>query len=401
MVVCAPEDPLACGDGGDQGAALTRWNYGSCPERHVCRGGEELTAVFESLPLRLNIGLHGRKRAAWPDLGDLEGTELRALVLELGLERLHGGRRFVSFVGAPILSQRKARSAGVATAAGSQQHSRDNHREGEDRPHVEDHKEKNMTDTDEGQGGSPTLEDSSALVAVPYRDWMPQRSRTEPGGRESRLLYGGSFPRMADARARARWIDGEIAAMRPPDLGALRLEPVAAPLLRDVAKRWQASRVDVRESTLIQHRTALGRVLPVLGDRPIDAIAAADVSDLVAKMAGEGKARESIRKSVTALAMVLDYAGIDPNPARDRRHVKLPMEEPGEMEPPSAEHVEAVAHFLTIPYLIALLVLDATGARVGELEAATIEAFELTSGTAGPPSPYAALAEAATRLPRR
>jgi integrase len=42
------------------------------------------------------------------------------------------------------------------------------------------------------------------------------------------------------------------------------------------------------------------------------------------------------------------------------------------MEPPGVEHVEAVGWVLTVPYMIALLALDATGARVGELEAATL-----------------------------
>jgi integrase len=71
-------------------------------------------------------------------------------------------------------------------------------------------------------------------------------------------------------------------------------------------------------------------------------------------------------------AMVLDFAGVTPNPARDRVQVKLPLEEPDEPESPTVEHVEVVARFLTVPYLMALLTLDATGVRVGELEAARI-----------------------------
>jgi integrase len=191
------------------------------------------------------------------------------------------------------------------------------------------------------------------------------------GGREIVPRYAGAFTTKREAKIRRDWVAGELAAMRVPDLSALA-EPEAAPILREVARRWQDSRVDVRESTTIQHRTALGRVLPVLGDRPVDGIAPADVAELVARLDGDGKARESIRKSVTALAMVLDFAGIQPNPARDRVQVKLPREEPEEPEPPSADHVEAVAWLLTIPYLIALLVLDATGARIGELEAARV-----------------------------
>jgi integrase len=113
-------------------------------------------------------------------------------------------------------------------------------------------------------------------------------------------------------------------------------------------------------------------VLPVLGDRRIDAITAADVAELVAKLAGEGKARETIRKSVRAPAMVLDHIEITPNPARNRVQVRLPLEERRRWSRRSPTHVEAVAHLLTIPYTVALLVLDATGARVGELEATTL-----------------------------
>jgi hypothetical protein len=60
----------------------------------------------------------------------------------------------------------------------------------------------------------------------------------------------------------------------------------------------------------VQHRTTLGRVLPVLGDKRVDELTPADVAGLVAKLAEMRKARESIRKSVTALAMVLDLAGV-------------------------------------------------------------------------------------------
>ena len=56
---------------------------------------------------------------------------------------------------------------------------------------------------------------------------------------------------------------------------------------------------------------------------------------------------------------------------RDQR-VKLPLSEPDEVEPPHADHVEAAAWLLAPDYLIGLLALDATGARVGEVAAATI-----------------------------
>jgi len=204
--------------------------------------------------------------------------------------------------------------------------------------------------------------DGSARFRVEYR----------LGGRESRTQYAGSFPTKRDALARRAWVLGELAAQRAPDLKALSAEPTKAPTLTEIAARWQTSRVDVRDSTTTQHRVALGRVLPVLGRRRVDEIAPADVAELVGKLAGENYARESIRKTVTALSMVLDFAGITPNPARDRVQVRLPLAEPEEPEPPSAEHVEAVARLLAPAYRLALLVLDSTGCRVGELGAARI-----------------------------
>jgi hypothetical protein len=40
----------------------------------------------------------------------------------------------------------------------------------------------------------------------------------------------------------------------------------------------------MRESTTIQHHTALNRVLLVLGDRPVDALLPADVAEFVGKL---------------------------------------------------------------------------------------------------------------------
>lgn len=191
------------------------------------------------------------------------------------------------------------------------------------------------------------------------------------GGRESRARYGGSFVTKAEAKTRKAWVSGELAAMRVPDLAALAERP-AAPTFAEMAARWQASRVDVREGTRVQHAVALARALPLLGDRAVDEISPADIADLVAVLNEDGKKRETIRKSLTAAAMVLDFAGVTPNPARDRIQVKLPLEEPEEPSPPSADDVEAAAWMLTPTYRLAVVMLDWTGARIGELVGATV-----------------------------
>ena len=48
------------------------------------------------------------------------------------------------------------------------------------------------------------------------------------------------------------------------------------------------------------------------------------------------------------------------------------VEEASEPEPPTADAVEAVLWRLTPSYALAAIVLEATGARVGELEAVTV-----------------------------
>jgi integrase len=185
-------------------------------------------------------------------------------------------------------------------------------------------------------------------------------------GRDSKTRHAGSFRTRRLATIRAGYVERELAAKRAPDLRGEH--EVTVPTLVEVAQRWQASRVDVAASTATQHRTALNRVLPALGRSRVDEITPADVAHLVGSLAKDGKARESISKSVTALAMVLDFARVTPNPARDRVTVKLPREEPEEPNPPTAAHVEAVYRLLPSKHRLPLLFLDWSGARVSAID---------------------------------
>jgi hypothetical protein len=117
------------------------------------------------------------------------------------------------------------------------------------------------------------------------------------GGREISARYARSFATKAEAVARKRWVDGELAALRVPVLAVL-VEPAPSPTLRVIAERWTASRVDVSDATLTYHRSALNRAEPLL-DRAAHSITAADVAELVGELADAGKARETIRKTVT------------------------------------------------------------------------------------------------------
>jgi integrase len=195
------------------------------------------------------------------------------------------------------------------------------------------------------------------------------RVKFRVGGRESIARYAGTFKTMREAKIRRDWVAGELAAMRVPQIELLA--PVPAGTLKVIGDRWRASRVDVADATAITHRTNMGRILRVLGDKRVDAITVADVAQFVADLHAEGAARESIRKTLATLAMVLDFVGVTPNPARDRVAVKLPREDRVEVNPPTAAHVLAVHGLLGRASRLPLLVLDATGMRVGELAALT------------------------------
>jgi integrase len=174
---------------------------------------------------------------------------------------------------------------------------------------------------------------------------------------------------MREAKIRRDYVAGELAALRMPELGFA--VPQSAVTIRQAADRWQASRIDVAPGTAQTYRVALGRILPRLGDTPAEKIDAQTVADLVGELHAAGLKKQTIRKTIGTLAMVLDHLGIQPNPARDRLTVKMPREERRQVEPPTAEHVEAVVRLLPHRYRLPALVLDATGMRVGELEALT------------------------------
>jgi integrase len=190
--------------------------------------------------------------------------------------------------------------------------------------------------------------------------------RFKLGGREAKIEHAGSFKRKSDAVLRRNFVISLIAVGRGREIRQqLRSQVTTVVILTTAAERWQASRVDVAEGTAHTYRVALGRILPRIGHKPLEEIDVATITDLVAELSS--LKRESIRKTLNVLAMVLDHAKIDPNPVRDR-DVKLPRRERKEVNPPTAEHVEAVHRLLPSRYKLPLLVLDATGMRIGELE---------------------------------
>jgi hypothetical protein len=73
--------------------------------------------------------------------------------------------------------------------------------------------------------------------------------------------------------------------------------------------------------------------------------------------------------------MILDDAGVSPNPARDK-HVRLPREEPEEINPPTAAHLESVYRLLPPRHRLAFLFLDWSGARVSAIDLTLVSDYD-------------------------
>ncbi|MDQ3672705.1 MAG: hypothetical protein M3364_09775, partial [Actinomycetota bacterium] len=166
------------------------------------------------------------------------------------------------------------------------------------------------------------------------------------GGRAYPIVHAGSFRTLKEAKARRDFVAGELAGGRNPAeaLRALSAAPSAVVSVDTWAERFLASRIDVAENTRKMYRSHLRKIGETFGDRDPHSITAADVAGWVAEQAEERKPG-TVAQYLDVLKMLLDYIGIEPNPARDPK-VKLPRRVTEEANPPSDAHFLAIVEML-------------------------------------------------------
>jgi integrase len=196
------------------------------------------------------------------------------------------------------------------------------------------------------------------------------------GGRESRKRYAGSFRTMREAAIRKQLVAGELAAQRVPDLTPLQPERSQAPTFATAAERWLEARLHVSEGTRVQNRTSVNRALPVLGPCRIDELRPQQIADMVAQLHRENVATGYLRKVLQAVAMTLDHAGVQPNPARDKLIVRLPRAEQEEINPPTAAQIVSFYRLLPSKHRLPLLFLDWSGARVSAIDSTLVSDYD-------------------------
>jgi integrase len=205
-----------------------------------------------------------------------------------------------------------------------------------------------------------------ASVSIMRRDHAggaSYRVRYRRGGRAWPLVAAGSFPTLREARIRRDFIAGELAAGRDP-ADALSQSQATRRTFREWAKAYKTSRIDVGEQTLRNMDSHIKRLLPTFGDRDPETISVSDVQEWIG--ANADLSPSSLRPYLATLRLLLDHAGVEPNPARDKR-VKLPRV--AEIEPPTAEQVEAIVANVKPRWRLPLRTLKQSGMRIGELSA--------------------------------
>lgn len=141
------------------------------------------------------------------------------------------------------------------------------------------------------------------------------------GGRAYKVETAGTFATQRDARTRRDLVSGWLAAGLNPSNELTKL--VAAPATRLTVAQWAdryaKSRIDFAAETAKNVRSHLRKIKDSdLAAKPIDAVTTADLQELVADWS-ESLKPSSLSRYFRTVQLIFDYAGIDPNPARDRR----------------------------------------------------------------------------------
>ena len=142
----------------------------------------------------------------------------------------------------------------------------------------------------------------------------------------------------------------------------------SAPPSAKVGREWLESRIDLAE----QSQRVYSTYLDSIEDSPLREIRSdigsrlADVRAQIARWSAEGLAPKSVRERVSVLRQVLDFAGVEPNPARNRT-VRLPARAETELVLPSADDIVVLATDLPKKFRLPFVILEQTAMRVSEL----------------------------------
>lgn len=184
-------------------------------------------------------------------------------------------------------------------------------------------------------------------------------------------VHLGSFRTRTEAELRKQWADRELAAGRVPNRHSIAVGPVQARRVRDAAAEWlEARRVDTRAGTHASLEDRSRVVMDLVGSLRLDEITPRDVQAMILELVDRGEANRTIRGRVSTLRMILDHAGVDPNPV-DARSVRKPPNTGKRIVIPTPDEEDLILSRLNPLYAGVVRFIGATGLRISELIALT------------------------------
>lgn len=187
--------------------------------------------------------------------------------------------------------------------------------------------------------------------------------RYRHGGRYTPLVHAGSFKTMRDARARRDFISAELAAGRDPAVSLRALEqPAVAADFDTVFGQFIETRVDVGDKTTALYGNARAK-LGDLAERDPHTLRPADFQTWLATNAELSP--KTLHHYLSSMRQVLDFADVEPNPARSRK-VKLPARTASEPTPPSSAEWRAARKQLSPRLVLVVRLIECAALRIGE-----------------------------------
>lgn len=189
------------------------------------------------------------------------------------------------------------------------------------------------------------------------------------GGRGYRIESAGTFKTERDARTRRDLVAGWLAAgLNPKDeLAKLQADTAPPRTTEQWLQEWLASLHHVAENTRITYRDGARAALTAVGATDLHEITVADCSRGVAALAAKYKVK-TVATYWSNLAQLLDYAGVDPNPARDRR-IRLPKQKRIPPTVPTADHFQVMLDRIADKYVLPMVTIEQTAIRVETIDA--------------------------------
>jgi integrase len=199
--------------------------------------------------------------------------------------------------------------------------------------------------------------------------------RFRRGGRYTKLVHAGSFKTMRDAKTRRDFVTGELSAGRDPIVALRALEqPATVATLAEWFDRFIESRVDVSSSTKALYRNARDK-LGDLADRDPATLKPSDLQTWIAK--NPKLAPKTLGHYLSSISQVIDFADVEPNPARSRK-VKLPMQAAAEPTPPASAEWQAARTALSPRLVLVARLIECDALRIGEALSLTYGDIDFT-----------------------